>query len=69
MFDRSQNLGQNCWNFRSSFGQSTNCLGCLCCDLFIKSCFGVNEAGMAINIGLKSFEPSEKISILSGREQ
>ena len=24
---------------------------------------------MAINIGLKSFEPSENISILSGREQ
>ena len=24
---------------------------------------------MAINIGLKSFEPSEKITILSGREE
>ena len=44
-FDQSQNLGPNCWNFRSSFGQSTDCLGCLCYDLCIKSCFSVNEAG------------------------
>ena len=25
-FDRSKNLGSNCWNFWRNFGQSTDCL-------------------------------------------
>ena len=32
----------NCW---SCFGQSTNCLGGLCWNLFNKLCCGVHEAG------------------------
>ena len=53
----SQNLGPNCWGFWSSFGQSTDCLGCLCCDLCFKSCFGVYEAGNDHGFWVHKVEP------------
>ena len=43
-------IGPKTWDriveiFLIHFGQSMDCLGCLCCDLCIKLCFGVYEAG------------------------
>ena len=43
-------IGPKTWdrsvdNFRALFGQSTDCLGDLCDNLYIKLCFGVYEAG------------------------
>ena len=46
----SQILGPNCYNFWSHFYSSrtvcVDCVGCLCHDLYIKSCYDMYEAGI-----------------------
>ena len=43
--------------FGARFGQSTDCLGSLWCNLCNKLCFGVYEAGNGYGIGFHKVKP------------